>query len=84
MTDAVVPLKPSVPDQEYVYEPEPPETAELQVAEPSINIVVGLTEQDTTKGGGALTVRLLEQDTTLFCPSAEFTIREAILVPEVK
>ncbi|MDP3762454.1 MAG: hypothetical protein Q8Q97_00065 [bacterium] len=50
-TDWVFPESPSVPDQEYEYDPVPPAAEATQVAEPPVFIEVGETEQEAERVG---------------------------------
>ena len=62
VTLAPVPERPSVPLQEYVYEPEPPLAVELQVNDAPINPDDGDTEQEPVMDG-FVTVTEPEPDT---------------------
>jgi hypothetical protein len=82
VTELPEPERPSVPLQEYVYEPLPPDGDAVQVAEPPYAMEEGETEQEPVRVG-SLTVSEFPQAMVLdWLPEVMVTL--AVLVPAVE
>lgn len=79
MTDDHLPVRPSVPDQEYVYIQVPQVTFDFHVTDCHLLISDAEGVHDIRRGGGVVT--LITFVTVCVCPSDDLTITVALFWP---